>query len=82
MENLKVAQESGVGIRIIRNGCLGFAYTSDLSRTALREAVDAALANARVAGSDPFNNLPRPPAAYAEMNLDDPPSKRSPWRKR
>ena len=61
-----------MGIRIIRNGCLGFAYTSDLSWTALREAVDAALANARVASSDPFNNLPRPPAAYAEMNLGDP----------
>jgi PmbA protein len=72
VENLKVAEQSGVGIRIIRDGCLGFAYTSDLSRQAVQEAVNAALANARVASSDPFNNLPRPPAAYAVMNLTDP----------
>ena len=72
VENLKVAQESGVGIRIIRSGCLGFAYTSDRSWPALREAVGAALANARVSSSDPFNNLPKPPAAYAVMNLADP----------
>jgi PmbA protein len=71
VENLKVAQESGVGIRIIRSGCLGFAYTSDRSWPALREAVGAALANARVSSSDPFNNLPKPPAAYAVMNLAD-----------
>src|SRR5208337_4254825 len=78
VENLKVAQESGVGIRILRGGCLGFAYTSDRSWTALREAVDAALANARVAASDPFNNLPKPPAAYARMNLGDPSLKEIP----
>jgi PmbA protein len=72
VENLKVAQESGVGIRILRSGCLGFAYTSDRSWPALQEAVDAALANARVSASDPFNNLPEPPAAYAGMNLGDP----------
>jgi PmbA protein len=71
VENLKVAQESGVGIRILRSGCLGFAYTSDRSWPALQEAVDAALANARVAASDPFNNLPKPPEAYAAINPGD-----------
>ncbi len=78
VENLKVAQESGVGIRILRNGCLGFAFTSDRSWTALREAVDAALANARVASRDPFNMLPAPPAAYPAMDQNDPALKKIP----
>lgn len=78
VENLKVAQESGVGIRILRDGCLGFAYTSDLSWPALREAVDAALANARVASPDSFNMLPGPAEIYPKMNLYDPTLKEIP----
>ena len=78
VENLKVAQESGVGIRILRNGCLGFAYTSDWSWPAIQEAVGAALANARVASPDSFNNLPEPPAAYPEIDLRDPSLKEIP----
>ena len=78
VENLKVAQESGVGIRILRDGCLGFAYSSDRSWPAIQEAVGAALANARVASPDSFNNLPEPPAAYPAINLGDPALKEIP----
>jgi PmbA protein len=72
VENLKIAEESGLGIRILRHDCLGFAYTSDLSRPALIEAVEAALANARVASPDSFNVIPGPPPAYPAIELGDP----------
>ncbi len=78
VENLKVAQESGVGIRILRNSCLGFAYTSDLSWPSLRDAVDAALANARATSPDSFNMIPGPPPAYPVLNLHDPALKKIP----
>jgi PmbA protein len=71
LENLKVAQESGVGIRILRNGCLGFAYTSDLSWSSLRHTINAALANARATSPDSFNTIPGPPPAYPVMNTFD-----------
>lgn len=72
VEHLKIAEESGLGIRILRDGCLGFAYTSDLSRPALVEAVEAALSNARVASPDPFNVIPGPPPGYPVIDLIDP----------
>ena len=79
VENLKVAQESGVGIRILRNSCLGFAYTSDLSWPALRDAVDAALANARATSPrSPSTCSPAPPAAYPVLDLNDPALKKIP----
>ncbi len=44
VETLKEATESGLAVRVVNAGRLGFAYTSDLKPTALREAVDAAMA--------------------------------------
>lgn len=72
VENLKVAREEGVGIRVTRGERLGFAYTSDLSRTAVSEAVADALANALVGSTDPYYVFPGPPASFPEMDLDDP----------
>lgn len=72
VENLKIARDEGLGIRVIHGGRLGFAYTSDLSREAVRDALDAALANARAASEDPCYVLPEPAAAYPHLELDDP----------
>jgi PmbA protein len=72
VENLKIARESGVGIRILRGGCLGFAYTSGLGWPQVREAVAAAMANARAASPDSFNNIPGPSRAYPKLDLSDP----------
>lgn len=71
VENLKVAEESGLGLRVIKGNRLGFAFTADLSVEAVREAAAAALANARVSGEDPYLVLPKPPEAYPEMELED-----------
>jgi PmbA protein len=66
VENLKVAEETGIGIRVLRGGAMGFAFTAELGRLSVTEAVQAALANARVSAEDRYNMLPEPPKAYPE----------------
>ncbi len=72
VETLKLAREEGIGVRVIRKGRLGFAYTSDLSWPAVKEAVAGALANAGTASEDPYHSFPEPPPAYPDLELEDP----------
>lgn len=71
VENLKVASDEGLGIRVIHEGRPGFAYTSDLSREAVQSTLEAALANARVASEDSYYVLPEPAETYPELDLGD-----------
>ncbi|MGB9792911.1 MAG: TldD/PmbA family protein, partial [Thermacetogeniaceae bacterium] len=71
VENLKLARESGIGIRVINGGRLGFAYTSDIGRDSIQEAVEQALANSRTGSTDPYHSLPDPTNSYPEMELVD-----------
>lgn len=43
VENVKEARESGLSVRIINQGRLGFAYTSDLKPSAIKETIEAAI---------------------------------------
>lgn len=58
VEDLSEATAKGVGLRVIRAGRLGFAYTSDFSPAALDAFVKRALALAEVSAADPANRLP------------------------
>ncbi len=60
VESLSSARTRGVGIRVIRHGGVGYAYSADTSETALRETLEEARANARVATPDEANVLPQP----------------------
>ncbi len=71
VENLKLAQESGLGLRVIVDNRLGYAFTSDLSEEALNKVVEMALHNSRESVSDANWELPAPPPAYHEMALYD-----------
>jgi PmbA protein len=72
VENLKVARDAGLGIRVIQGNRMGYAYTTGLTRGDLTDALDAALANAQAAGEDHYYNLPQPAVSYPQMDLDDP----------
>lgn len=72
VENLKEAEEIGIGIRIINNGRMGFAYSSDLSKQAVEEAVQDAINISGYMPSDPYNHLPQPFSAYNELAIYDP----------
>lgn len=57
VESLSSARTRGVGIRILVDGRIGYAYSADVSDAALREALAAARTNARVATPDEANVL-------------------------
>lgn len=60
VETLTVAETRGVGIRVVTEGRLGFASTSDVTRDGLRTALEQARANAAYGTPDPGNVLPEP----------------------
>lgn len=71
VETLKEAEELGLGIRVVKGGQLGFAYSSDLSDLAIREAVDDAVSISHYTAADEHNVLPRGAFSYPRMELYD-----------
>jgi PmbA protein len=72
VERLTSASSSGVGIRVVRDGRLGYAYTADLSDEGLRECLAEARANLAVSSEDPGNVLPAATASQALDGIFDP----------
>jgi PmbA protein len=58
VERLTSASSNGVGVRVVRQGRLGYAYTADLSEDGLRRCLAEARANLEVSTEDPGNVLP------------------------
>jgi PmbA protein len=58
VERLTSASSSGLGVRVVRQGRLGYAYTADLSEEGLRQCLAEARANLEVSTEDPGNVLP------------------------
>ena len=58
VERLTSASSNGVGVRVVRQGRLGYAYTADLSEDGLRRCLAEARANREVSTEDPGNVLP------------------------
>ena len=59
VEELHQATSKGVGLRVFSGGRLGFAYGTDFSREGLRKLAQSAVALAKGAAKDQFNELPR-----------------------
>lgn len=58
VETLHQSTELGVGLRVFRQGRMGFAFTTDLSPEGLAATARAAAANAAATARDEFNRLP------------------------
>lgn len=58
IETIKMADHAGVGIRIIQDGRMGFAYNSSFGRQSLMEMLKKAIANAKQATPDPYHSFP------------------------
>lgn len=67
VERLTSASSNGVGVRVVRDERLGYAYTADLSEEGLRQCLAEARANLEVSTEDPGNVLP---AATEHQPLD------------
>jgi PmbA protein len=69
IESLSFAETRGVGIRVIFEDRLGYAYASDPSLQELSDSLERARANARLATADPAHLLPDAGAAEAMPEL-------------
>jgi PmbA protein len=58
VQELSRADSRGLGLRVINDGRMGFAYTSDFSESALETTLRAAVALANSADRDEFRTLP------------------------
>ena len=58
VEGMTFAESRGVGVRVIRDDRLGYAWAADPSEGEVREAVRRARENAALAEPDPANGLP------------------------
>jgi PmbA protein len=66
IEQLSSSETRGVGVRVVVDGRLGFASTSDLTEDGLSFALSEARSNAELASQDVGNVLPAP-SPFAEL---------------
>jgi PmbA protein len=84
VENLSSAEPRGAGVRIVRDGQVGFAYTTDLSEEGLGAVVAQARANSKHSTPDESVALAEPWSAQPpdiEGLLDDSQTSRAPEEK-
>ncbi len=60
VEKLSQAGSKGLGVRVIRDGRMGYAYTSDFGTSSIGKTIDAAVTLAGVADGDEYRSLPAP----------------------
>ncbi len=73
VEQLSQASPKGLGVRVIKEGRTGYAYTSDLSPQGVKESWRDALALAESADPDEYRSLPEPqPTEGGGLALYDP----------
>ncbi len=72
VEQLVAARRCGVGVRVFRDGAVGYASTSDLGPEGLDDVVARAVAHAAAADADPFRTLPAPSGPPAAVEPYDP----------
>lgn len=73
VEQLSLATPKGLGVRVIKGGRMGYAYTSDLSPQGVEETWRDALALAGSADPDEYRSLPQPqPIEKEDLALYDP----------
>ena len=71
VEQLTAAQRRGLGVRVVRDGAVGYAYTSDLSDAALEDILTRALDHAAVTDADEYAGLPQPAGPPADVHPFD-----------
>lgn len=73
VEKLSYAGSKGLGLRVIRDGKMGYAHTSDFTPGSLTKTVAAALTLAEIADPDPNRTLPTPkPVSQDDLAIADP----------
>ena len=76
-ENVISRGERGIGVRLLRESRVGFAYSSDLTRDGITACVDAAREMSAVTAPDPHLMLAQKPLAAVDLGLVDREEERS-----
>ncbi|MFZ5644043.1 MAG: TldD/PmbA family protein [Bacillota bacterium] len=71
VETMKLAEESGLGIRVMKAGKVGFAFTSDLAMQSVEDILKQVIANASLTAGDRYRSMPGPADKYPELDLFD-----------
>lgn len=71
VETMKLAQEQGLGLRVMLAERTGFAFTTELTMKAVREIAKQAIANARATVGDPYRKFLPPSPTYPALDLYD-----------
>jgi PmbA protein len=67
------SRDIGAGLRVLAQGHMGFAFTTDLAEPALRTLAQAAVANALATEPDEYHSLPAKPVdSYPDVEIFDP----------
>ncbi|ABO49584.1 peptidase U62, modulator of DNA gyrase [Desulforamulus reducens MI-1] len=72
VETMKLAEDRGMGIRVITDGRVGFAYTTDFSSGGVDQVVHQALANGANTEPDTHYTLPQITDKYPQLDIYDP----------
>lgn len=73
VEKLSKAGSKGLGVRVMQNGQMGYAYTSDFSPESVAKTTQAALLLAQVSDADEYRTLPEPqPIPDEDLQIYDP----------
>lgn len=72
VETMKLAEERGLGLRVVRDGRTGFSFSTDLSPQGIDDVSRQALANCEKTAEDSHNTLPSPGWAYPALDIYDP----------
>lgn len=73
VDKLSYAGSKGLGVRVIRDGRMGYAHTSDFGQNSIDNTVKAALSLAEIADADEFRSLPEPqPFSADDLAIYDP----------
>ena len=73
VEKLSYAGSKGIGIRVIQDGKMGYAYTSDFSPESITKTTADAMTLAEITDADAYRQLPEPePIPEEDLELFDP----------
>ena len=71
VENMSFTDTKGLGIRVFRNGSIGYAYSSNLEERELDNCISEAIENSKFTVKEEFHHLPREKEFLYKKDLVD-----------